>query len=52
MNDEDIVSKIHKIIKEEIEFGNIKIQDIENSYNKIIKLKNKLNNRNIFAKND
>ncbi len=41
-NDVDIATKIKKIIKEELLLGNIKIQDIDNSYNKIMKLKNNL----------
>ena len=47
--DENLSSKIKKIIKEEITLGNIKIQDIENSYQKIMKLKQNLNNSNNFA---
>ena len=42
INDEDIALKIKKIIKEELALGNIKIQDINNSYNKIIKIKSYL----------
>ena len=42
VNDDDIVPKIKKIIKEEIAMGNINIQDINSSYNKIIKLKRNL----------
>lgn len=37
--DRKIVSKIHKIIKEEIEKGNIKQEDIDNSYKKVMALK-------------
>ena len=50
-NDDRIALKIKNIIKEELALGNIQIQDIENSYKKISKLKRKLSNRNIFAKN-
>ena len=42
IDDDDISTKIKKIIKEELLLGNIKIQDINNSYNKIMKLKNNL----------
>ena len=42
IDDDDISTKIKKIIKEELSLGNIKIQDINNSYNKIIKLKSNL----------
>ncbi len=42
IDDDDISTKIKKIIKEELLLGNIKIQDIDNSYNKIMKLKNNL----------
>ena len=40
--DRNIAEKIHKIVKDEIKKGNIKISDIENSYNKILNLKNAL----------
>jgi len=40
--DDKIAQKIHKIIKDEIKKGNIKKEDIDNSFNKIIKLKNNL----------
>ena len=40
--DRNIASKIHKIINDEIKKGNIKLSDIENSYNKIINLKSNL----------
>jgi len=41
--DKNLPTKIKKIIKEEIKSGNIKLEDIENSYEKIIKLKKRLN---------
>ena len=41
-NDENLALKIQKIIKKEIKLGNIKEQDIENSYQKIIELKKRL----------
>ena len=41
--DRNLASKIKKIIKKEIELGNIKIEDINNSYNKIIRFKRRLN---------
>ncbi|MBQ4646164.1 MAG: glycoside hydrolase family 3 protein [Candidatus Gastranaerophilales bacterium] len=41
--DGNIAKKIKKIIKKEIELGNIKIEDIDNSYRKIIRLKRRLN---------
>lgn len=42
-NDENLPLKIQKIIKKEIELGNIDIEDIENSYKKIVNFKEKLN---------
>ena len=42
IDDDDISTKIKKIIKEELIMGNIKIQDINNSYNKVIKMKRNL----------
>ena len=41
--DNNLPIKIRKIIKKEIELGNIKIEDIENSYRKIVRLKRRLN---------
>ena len=41
-NDSSTAKKIHKIIKEEIKKGNIKEENINNSYKKIIELKRKL----------
>ena len=41
--DKNLPIKIRKIIKKEIELGNIKIEDIENSYRKIVNLKRRLN---------
>lgn len=38
--DKNIDKKIKKIAKKQIELGNIKIENIENSYNKILKFKN------------
>ena len=40
--DKNIAKKIRKIIKEEIKLGNIKIEDINNSYKKILQLKARL----------
>ena len=37
--DKNINKKIKKIAKKQIELGNIKIENIENSYNKILKFK-------------
>lgn len=41
--DKNVAKKIRKIVKKEIELGNIKVEDIENSYRKIIRLKARLN---------
>lgn len=41
--DKHLALKIRKIIKNEIELGNIKIEDINNSYDKIMDLKRRLN---------
>lgn len=43
-NDRNLTKKLHKIIKQEIKKGNIKEQNIENSYNKILELKKSLSN--------
>ena len=43
VHDYSLPIKIRKIIKKEIELGNIKIEDIENSYRKIVRLKRRLN---------
>lgn len=40
--DKNIPKKIHKIIKQEIKKGNIKEEDIDNSYRKIMALKSQL----------
>lgn len=40
--DKNLPKKIRKIIKNEIKLGNIKIEDIDNSYQKIIRLKRRL----------
>jgi beta-N-acetylhexosaminidase len=40
--DGNLPLKIRKIIKKEIELGNIKIEDIDNSYQKITRLKRRL----------
>lgn len=49
--DKNLPKKIRKIIKKEIELGNIKIEDINNSYQKIIRLKRRLSSWNNFAHN-
>jgi len=41
--DRNLPKKIRKVIKKEVELGNIKIEDIDNSYRKIIRLKARLN---------
>ena len=41
--DKNLPAKIKKIIKDEIQLGNIKIEDIDNSYKKIINFKRNLN---------
>lgn len=40
--DKNLPKKIKKIIKKEVQLGNIKIEDINNSYNKIIRFKARL----------
>ena len=42
--DKNLPLKIRRIIKSEIKKGNIKMQDIDNSYNKIVRLKRRLAN--------
>ena len=42
-NNSSIIKKIHKITKEEIKKGNIKQQNIDSSYKKIIELKRNIN---------